>query len=83
MTRTKESILKEMIETMPFDLNPHTKTYILEAMQVYADYRVNLALDAVLADVRMSLCCKAPIDKDDDTSQYCTNCLDACESHSA
>jgi hypothetical protein len=40
-------------------------------------------INGVLADVRMSLCCKAPIDKDDDTSQYCTNCLDACESHSA
>jgi hypothetical protein len=36
-----------------------------------------------ISDVRLSLCCKAPVDKDDNTSQYCTNCLDACESYSA
>lgn len=76
-----EDILSDYLsESGLMILNKKQKHLVIGAM---IEFNKRLASDGALADVRLSLCCKAPIDKDDDTSQYCTNCLDACESYSA
>lgn len=38
MSRTKEEILKQMREEMPFRLSHVFIPYVLEAMQIYADH---------------------------------------------
>lgn len=36
MTRTKEEVLEQMKEAMPFHFNEYQKPYILEAMEIHA-----------------------------------------------
>jgi len=54
---------------------------LIEFAEEYATRK--LVTDEDLANVMLSLCCKAPVDSDSQNSQYCTNCLDECESYSA
>lgn len=55
--RTKEDILKQMEEEMPFEMiGKGQMPYILEAMEIYAQEQVkNIAYEPVLANVNLEL----------------------------
>ena len=51
-TKTKEQILAEMLDIMPWRLNDEIKPYFLEAMQLYAEqWQVDRVTDEMIHDI--------------------------------
>jgi hypothetical protein len=69
--RTKEQILDEMIEAMPFNLSENHKPYILEAMEIYAQQQVKKCDLADVVKPKGTLCL---YESGDTTSARCIHC---------
>lgn len=75
--KTKEDLrLRYRLQTGKSDEDNHS----IEYLQWLED---RLVKNCSISSVRLSECCKAPVDHDNIDGQYCTNCLCSCEAHSA
>ena len=76
--RTKEQILLEMIDAMPFKMSGNIRNYVTEAMQIYAnEYHQSKVKDnALLHDVSKCDYCEC---KEDEYVLICKECRQGIE----